>query len=905
MHKIYEGGVIAASIKNVSQEFISSELVEAAMLAFMSRACTSSEFVNIMKPFVSFHMLNPVFESKFGKLLSYEFKMKEDGGEDNMGNKKCVKRKDLMVHGGVGDLLYRADELQSPFCSIIGESVLGEIVIEKQPGTGKRAKSVMVDDIMDERISPGVQLEGQEKGQRRVIKILETNGKERKQSGKKAESVDDRSNKLVGGRFFALKNSLYNACFQLGKIVSGHEKSATSKMLTQVVEVPTRSKGVSEMEDDCNGFATNLNDLQSVDVVKKRVCVKKTGKEILDELKWREQKVKEGRAEVVKNTKIPEVVNKDVNPGGVMIFKAGETKEMTEERAKLMGIGKVSYAAATSGAKSKEFNDLIKYSPPAVLENGEMVVLVEPTIVEKAKTVYSNSLYGYFVGSYVRLDFVRFNLYKMWKKYGVKDISSNGNGIFYFKFQSVEGMEEVLKAGPWIVNNVPLCLNRWEPAICLSKPEPKSVPVWVVFKNLPLELWSTEWICKVASCIGKPITFDNATKFRCANSGGAGGFARVLVEVEVKDIFPESVKIIYLREGEMINKEVLIQVEYHGMPINCRHCKVFGHLFDKCSVRPMTEDEKKAHEINQKKVDSSKGKSVKVDEDGFQQPTKRFWNVRPPARQMNNGGWQRNKNQMKFGMGGQWQQSGKKFEYKQHTVVGSTSGQVYECLNEEKAEGVKSMGSYGGNASNSNGGNIGGSGNLGQHQQGKSSQQKYVKVNNKSKNVTKGDQGVKIQNRFNSLEHMGDDETDLCNLHRPDTVPISVKSVDGKPPTYEPKKLYLGVPLTVSQEAVVKAVFDKKLAPNVDIFMKWSNAQRRYFKWLCLDNNFEEGLKFMSKADELMEVEVESETDETARFLTKGVGGYSADNEDAFNDGDFDFSGSASVLGRTVVKDDC
>ncbi|KAK1425941.1 hypothetical protein QVD17_21306 [Tagetes erecta] len=902
MHKIYEGGVVAVSIKKLSQEFISSELVEAAMIAYLSRACISPEFVNIMKPFIAYHILNPVFEAKFSKLLSYEFKVKEMVDQVCLDSGKYVKRKELTGQEGIGGLLYSSDGLQSPFCSILGESVLGEIVVERQPGTGKKARSIVVDDIMEEKVNNNGSKVKQVDTQRKVVKILEAKGKSRKTAVNKDESGGDGGFQPMGSRFFALKNSLYNACFNIGRIVYGTEKPVTSRMVTKMIEVPVLNKEANEMEDDGNDAASNGSEPLTVKILKKRVCVRKSDKEILEDLKWKEQKIKEEKAELVNNVQGIELVNNDKMSGGVMMFKAGESKESTAVREKLMGIGKSSYAAATSGVKSKEFNDSIKFTPPTMMENGELVVLVEPSIVEKAKYVYNNSLYGYFVGSYVRLDFVRFNLYKMWKKFGIKDISSNGNGVFYFKFQSEGGMEEVLKAGPWIVNNIPLCLKKWEPAICLSKPEPKSVPVWVVLKNLPLELWNTEWICKVVSCIGNPITFDNATKFRCANSGGAGGFARVLVEIEVKEKFPDYVKTIYLKEGEMTNKEILIQVEYHGMPINCKHCKVFGHLYDKCSMRPMTEDEKKLHEDNQNKVGSSNGKTVNVDEDGFQQASKRFWNVRPPAKQQNNGSWQRNKGPARTNIGTQWQQSGRKVNYTQHTVVNPSTGQIHENLSGKKKDDARNIDKAGGVSYNASSGGIGKSGNFGLHQQGKFSHPKYVKVNNIGKNAVRGDQGVKIQNRFNGLEQLGEEDTMLNDVHKPEVENVPNRDKDSIPPLKEPKKIFLGVPLTVKQEAEVMVVFNKRVAPEVGVFGKWSDAQCRYFKWLCLDNDFVEGLKHMIKEDESMDEEVESETDESAKFLFKGIKGESAVRKNHAQAIGINGSVTAPVLSSPVVN---
>ena len=43
---------------------------------------------------------------------------------------------------------------------------------------------------------------------------------------------------------------------------------------------------------------------------------------------------------------------------------------------------------------------------------------------------------------------LRYNIRRMWSKYGVVDIIDK-NGQFLFKFKNKEGMDAVLKSGPW------------------------------------------------------------------------------------------------------------------------------------------------------------------------------------------------------------------------------------------------------------------------------------------------------------------------------------------------------------------------------------------------------------------------------------------------------------------------
>ncbi|KAK9048409.1 hypothetical protein SSX86_032628 [Deinandra increscens subsp. villosa] len=289
---------------------------------------------------------------------------------------------------------------------------------------------------------------------------------------------------------------------------------------------------------------------------------------------------------------------------------------------------KTSYAQMVDGVVRKPFNDKIMYYPPSTLPDGSKVIMVAPKIVHKAKEIYKNLLYGYFVGAEPTLGFVKFNLNRMWRTYGIQEINYNGSGIFLFKFKESKHMDTVLELGPWIVANIPLCLKRWEAGVNMSRAAPKTVPVWIVLKDLPLELWETESICRLASCIGNPLTFDKITKTKCSNVHDAGGFARILVEVGIDCEFQNHVQACYPSNGKSQQKVVNIAVEYQNKPDMCSHCQVFGHPWSKCKTRPRTEEElvvAKQDEEKQKlnKNEESTKVHTQVDDDGFIQVTHR------------------------------------------------------------------------------------------------------------------------------------------------------------------------------------------------------------------------------------------------------------------------------------------
>ncbi|KAK9053514.1 hypothetical protein SSX86_027506 [Deinandra increscens subsp. villosa] len=289
---------------------------------------------------------------------------------------------------------------------------------------------------------------------------------------------------------------------------------------------------------------------------------------------------------------------------------------------------KTSYAQMVDGVVRKPFGDKIQYYPPATLPDGSKAIMVTPKIVHKAKEIYRNLLYGYFVGAEPTLGFVKFNLNRMWRSYGIQEINYNGSGIFLFKFKELKQMNTVFDLGPWIVANIPLCLKKWEAGVNMSRAAPKTVPVWIVFKDLPLELWETESICRLASCIGTPLTFDKITKTKCANLQEAGGFARVLVEVGVECDFQDHVQACYPSNEASQPKVVDIAVEYQNRPQMCSYCQVFGHSCHKCKLRPRTLEELEAEKKETENPQTNKTEEVKkatpqTDDEGFTEVTYR------------------------------------------------------------------------------------------------------------------------------------------------------------------------------------------------------------------------------------------------------------------------------------------
>lgn len=56
---------------------------------------------------------------------------------------------------------------------------------------------------------------------------------------------------------------------------------------------------------------------------------------------------------------------------------------------------------------------------------------------------------------------------KIWGKMGIDKVSLMPNGVFLVRFQSIEGRNKAIAAGPFIFDNKPVIVKNWAPNLDL------------------------------------------------------------------------------------------------------------------------------------------------------------------------------------------------------------------------------------------------------------------------------------------------------------------------------------------------------------------------------------------------------------------------------------------------------
>ncbi|XP_062085792.1 uncharacterized protein LOC133791901 [Humulus lupulus] len=161
---------------------------------------------------------------------------------------------------------------------------------------------------------------------------------------------------------------------------------------------------------------------------------------------------------------------------------------------------------------------------------------------------------------------------RMWGKLGIERIARLNAGYTLVKFRDEVTRDLVLEAGVIHFDRKPIIVRPWTIDLADMRLV-KSVPIWVRLPGLGLQYWGTKCLSALMITIGKPILVDKVTKDRSMMQ-----FARVLVEIEISDEIPKSIK--FLNERGQLMEQF---VEFEWLPTQCKHCRVYGHTEALCN----------------------------------------------------------------------------------------------------------------------------------------------------------------------------------------------------------------------------------------------------------------------------------------------------------------------------------
>ncbi|GJS82036.1 putative reverse transcriptase domain, reverse transcriptase zinc-binding domain protein [Tanacetum coccineum] len=163
------------------------------------------------------------------------------------------------------------------------------------------------------------------------------------------------------------------------------------------------------------------------------------------------------------------------------------------------------------------------------VENSDCVLPVEHVIAAQNK--FANSLICFFVGKKVAFQLVQNYVSNTWSKFGFQKVMCDDDDVYYFKFTSMTGLEQVK------------------------------------VHKVPVVAYSKDGLSLIATQIGKPIMFDAFTNAMCAEPWGRLGFARALIEVTTEiELKHEVTMVVPVVDGEGHAMEKM-EIKYDWKPL--------------------------------------------------------------------------------------------------------------------------------------------------------------------------------------------------------------------------------------------------------------------------------------------------------------------------------------------------
>nr|GEX17593.1 RNA-directed DNA polymerase, eukaryota, reverse transcriptase zinc-binding domain protein [Tanacetum cinerariifolium] len=216
----------------------------------------------------------------------------------------------------------------------------------------------------------------------------------------------------------------------------------------------------------------------------------------------------------------------------------------------------------------KVVHNKLDFVPTVINEEGSEFVIFDETLVEKGSAYWKLTVCRHFVGYKMGVHELRYNIRRMWSKWGIDDIDMKADGTCMFKFRNEEGMNKVLELGP----------------------------------------------CSLASNLGRPLIMDNMAVRRCRFGEGRLDYARVLVEFDVTKGCKDKIEIQYRDENNNVKGSKQVNVKYDWKPESYRRQNKDGRFYNIGGKRNEAKGSKgdvwKKKEGNEERNNRQKNKAI-------------------------------------------------------------------------------------------------------------------------------------------------------------------------------------------------------------------------------------------------------------------------------------------------------
>lgn len=210
--------------------------------------------------------------------------------------------------------------------------------------------------------------------------------------------------------------------------------------------------------------------------------------------------------------------------------------------------------------------------------NGSNSVMVPDAILEDAP-LWEDFLVGLFASIAPHIAKIHVIVNKIWP-FGDKrvkiDVFAVSEKMVKFRIRELSVRTRVIRREMWNIADVPMVVSKWSPKAEDAQPKIKTMPMWVVIKNVPHSMYSWKGLGFLASIVGEPKRLHPDTEL-CKNFEEA----KVFVEVDLAKDLPKTHNFCLKKD-----ENITVDFSYSWFSPRCHTCDKWGHLADVCLATP-------------------------------------------------------------------------------------------------------------------------------------------------------------------------------------------------------------------------------------------------------------------------------------------------------------------------------
>lgn len=139
--------------------------------------------------------------------------------------------------------------------------------------------------------------------------------------------------------------------------------------------------------------------------------------------------------------------------------------------------------------------------------DGKPTVVVPDSILDDSVPLWEDFLIGRFTSAAPHVAKIHVIVNKIWNL-GDKNIKIDVYGVndttVKFRIRNVSARLRALRRGMWNICEQPMIVSKWTPIVEDAQPEIKTMPLWVIIKNVPHSMFTWQGLSFLASPVGEP-----------------------------------------------------------------------------------------------------------------------------------------------------------------------------------------------------------------------------------------------------------------------------------------------------------------------------------------------------------------------------------------------------------------